>query len=403
MKKALIIIGAAKYNRGSEILLTGIAKICKSAGIDEVIASSADINKNTNLNLPYIDRYSPRYGNIVNQRYIRFLYSVFQHGIMALSHQSPRVMAQITKLKCRHVLREIKNIDVVIFVGADNFDYSSHIEELNSLIDVSTKYPVKKILYDISITKEHITNHLVRNLNEVNFVTARDSISLANLMQASNKDDIELCSDGAFVVEPEIVLLAFEIPENCVGINLSNLIVHGKNSKLTDIVLTAYYNLIERITFELDMPVVLIPHVMDGADLSMLRILSEKYKDTGKVFLVDNEQLNARQLKYIISKCRFFVGARTHSTIAAYSSCVPTLVLGYSVKSLGIATDLFGTYQNYVIPVTTLETGDELVQGFNWIYEHESGIRHHLKDVMPEYKVKARKLADLIKMLIEVN
>ena len=66
------------------------------------------------------------------------------------------------------------------------------------------------------------------------------------------------------------------------------------------------------------------------------------------------------ELKGYIARCRFFVGARTHATIAAYSSCVPTLVLGYSVKSRGIARDLFGNEENYVLPVQSLQEPDEL-------------------------------------------
>jgi polysaccharide pyruvyl transferase WcaK-like protein len=73
------------------------------------------------------------------------------------------------------------------------------------------------------------------------------------------------------------------------------------------------------------------------------------------------EDCNCRELKHIISRCRFFIGARTHVTIAAYSSCVPTLVLGYSVKSRGIARDLFGTEVGYVLPVQKLTDSYELV------------------------------------------
>ena len=60
---------------------------------------------------------------------------------------------------------------------------------------------------------------------------------------------------------------------------------------------------------------------------------------------------NCMEIKGIISKCRFFIGARTHSTIAAYSTCVPTLAVGYSIKARGIARDIFGTEDNYVVPV----------------------------------------------------
>ena len=61
------------------------------------------------------------------------------------------------------------------------------------------------------------------------------------------------------------------------------------------------------------------------------------------------------------------MGARTHSTIAAYSSDVPTLVIGYSVKSRGIATDLFGSYENYCLPVQELSEPEALIKGYEWI------------------------------------
>ena len=63
--------------------------------------------------------------------------------------------------------------------------------------------------------------------------------------------------------------------------------------------------------------------------------------DTNRVILLPNN-LTAIQYKGYIARMRFFIGARTHATIAAYSNCVPTMVLGYSIKSRGIAKDLFG-------------------------------------------------------------
>ena len=54
------------------------------------------------------------------------------------------------------------------------------------------------------------------------------------------------------------------------------------------------------------------------------------------------DEHNCMEMKGFIARCRFFVGARTHATIAAYSSCVPTLVVGYSVKAGGLQRDLLG-------------------------------------------------------------
>ena len=95
----------------------------------------------------------------------------------------------------------------------------------------------------------------------------------------------------------------------------------------------------------------LLPHVVvdDCNDLDILKEIKEKYKDNDKVYLEKNNY-NCSELKYIISTFEMLLAARTHASIAAYSSCVPTLVLGYSVKSKGIAKDIFGTYEEYVLP-----------------------------------------------------
>ena len=52
------------------------------------------------------------------------------------------------------------------------------------------------------------------------------------------------------------------------------------------------------------------------------------------------EEANAAQRKYLISRCELIVCCRTHASIAAYSTGVPALVVGYSVKAQGIGKDL---------------------------------------------------------------
>lgn len=47
------------------------------------------------------------------------------------------------------------------------------------------------------------------------------------------------------------------------------------------------------------------------------------------------EDASCGDLKGYISRCRFLVAARTHASIAAYSTGVPALVAGYSVKARG--------------------------------------------------------------------
>ena len=94
------------------------------------------------------------------------------------------------------------------------------------------------------------------------------------------------------------------------------------------------------------------------------------------------------------------VVARTHASIAAYSTCVPTLVVGYSVKAKGIAKDIFGTYDNYVIPVQSLQNKEDLTTSFKWLQENETSIKNHLNNFIPEYCERALLTKDELKKLV---
>lgn len=389
-KKVLIIIGAAKYNKGSEILLAGTVQLAKKAGADYIAVSSADISKGENLFLPLVDKYIPRYSDFVKKTIVRKLFNFLSRFTFLMDIMSLALYAGL--------INEAKNYGAIILIAADNFDYNKRRNFLNSMINILRKKTEAKILlYDFSINKDNITKYLLKDWQKVNLLTARDSLSFQNLKNAGITN-VEYCPDPAFTVKPEFIESA-DIPNEVeyVGINLSNLILAGDKSKK---ILNAYFGLIENIIFKKNLSVLLIPHVFNGADLSALEVLYEKYKKTKKVFIVKNEQLNARQLKYIISRCRFFIGARTHATIGAYSSCVPTLVVGYSIKSKGIAKDLFGTHKNYVINAYDI-SGDELSDGFEWLYKNENEVRNRLQKIMPEYINKAESVSEIIAKLLK--
>lgn len=78
-------------------------------------------------------------------------------------------------------------------------------------------------------------------------------------------------------------------------------------------------------------------------------------------------------------------------------------MLGYSVKSRGIARDLFGTEEHYVVPVQQLTQPDDLINAFCWIWEHEDSIRDVLSDSIPDYIQKAQKLSANVKSVLEMK
>ncbi|MEG2231420.1 MAG: polysaccharide pyruvyl transferase family protein, partial [Lachnospiraceae bacterium] len=83
------------------------------------------------------------------------------------------------------------------------------------------------------------------------------------------------------------------------------------------------------------------------------------------------------------------------------STCVPTLTVGYSVKSKGIARDIFGTEEHYVIPVQELQTETRLAEGFRWLLAHEEQIREHLKSSMPAYIARSIAAGEQLRAIIE--
>ncbi len=299
-------------------------------------------------------------------------------------------------------VRLSKNMDCCIAIGGDNYCYNK------GKADWATEALIKKtgkkmILWGCSVEPRELPGELSEHLSLFDAITVRDSISYEAFLKCGFEGKAHLVADPAFLLEAAEV----EFPKNwkrgqMVGINLSPLIFNYTEDR--DKILSSVHALVDHILEKTEMNVVLVPHVRisNGDDMDTLRPIFERYRDTGRVLLLDDYGLNCRQLKGYISACRFFIGARTHSVIAAYSTEVPTLALGYSVKAKGIARDIFGSEENLVLPVQTFDDPEATVRGFEYLIKHEDELRAKLHEVMPEYKEKAKISGRILKELTEV-
>lgn len=294
-------------------------------------------------------------------------------------------------------LRETFKNSVAVSIGGDNYCYPWSAKQAIELNKEIRKHCKLNVLWGCSIDEEALTSDMKEDLAGYDLITAREQITY-EVISKINPNTVQV-ADPAFLLEKEKTVLPKRfILKNTVGVNVSPLIMkYGTENSL---ILSNYEKMIEYIIQETDMNVCMIPHVVwkNNDDREPCRYLYDKYEHTGRVLM--EEDRNCKQLKYIISQCRFFIGARTHATIAAYSTCVPTLVVGYSVKSRGIAKDLFGTDENYVIPVQKLQQEDELKEKFQWLLEHEQEQRSILEKVIPGYKEKAEKGAEYLRNLM---
>ena len=129
-------------------------------------------------------------------------------------------------------------------------------------------------------------------------------------------------------------------------------------------------------------------------DYEILQEFYEKFKETNRVILLP-DNLNATEYKGYIARMRFFIGARTHATIAAYSCLVPTMVLGYSVKSKGIAKDIFGE-EKLVLDLNEISDSQKLIAKFEEMKSQENELREILKLRIPDIKKMAEKAREYL-------
>jgi polysaccharide pyruvyl transferase WcaK-like protein len=106
-----------------------------------------------------------------------------------------------------------------------------------------------------------------------------------------------------------------------------------------------------------------------------------------RISVLNSQSLNYCEIRYVISKCKFFVGARTHSVISAYSMCVPAIALGYSIKARGIAKDI-GLPDKLVVDFSKDLQKSVLLDSFKYLEENECQVRTILEQNIPPYKKK---------------
>ena len=288
-----------------------------------------------------------------------------------------------------------------ISIGGDNYCYDNMLDRLFSANRIFHNQGGRTALYGCSIEPELLKRpEILEDMRRYDLIVARESVTYQALLDAGVKENVYLCPDPAFLMQKEELPLPEGWAEgNMLGLNVSPMILD--NERKAGVTMENYRALIGHVLADTDLRVALIPHVVweNNDDRKPIQRLYQEFAHTGRVLVLPDA--SAPQLKGYISRCRMFIGARTHATIAAYSSCVPTLTVGYSVKARGIAADLFGTDRDYVIPVQGLSRRDELSDAFDWLVQREDRIRANLEEKMADYRARAASGKKLIEKVWE--
>lgn len=226
-------------------------------------------------------------------------------------------------------------------------------------------------------------NVKLKDLERYALLIARESLTYEMLKAHGLNVILSPCT--AFALEEEEWKLPTVFNTNeVVGIN-AGPIAQG-NEKYANLYYKNCIELIHYILKETTYDIALIPHMnWSGiySDINMHEKLHKEFNYNERITLI--KEHNAPQQKYVIGKCKMIVTVRTHVSIPAYAKCIPTLVTGYKIKSIGIAKDIFGSSENYVVPIQELKDDKDFVKGFRWLADNEEKVRAYLQNVIPSY------------------
>ncbi len=269
-------------------------------------------------------------------------------------------------------LERITPNSVCIHVAGDAYCYPNW-QRYAQMHKKALEVGATSIFWSCSLDPERIDEEMLGVLRSFHLITAREQITYTALLEHGLQNVVRV-SDIAFTLQPEPADFAMN---NYVVLNLSPLVMR-KNP----VSVMAFKKLVDYILTETEMNIALVPHVVMPVDNDYDALQALAPKANARVALV-SDKLSARQYKHIVAKARFCVTARTHLAIAAYSSCVPVLAVGYNVKSSGIAADL--GLADYVLQVDNLTDDAAIAAAFRWLVADESKIVGQLQSVMPAY------------------
>jgi polysaccharide pyruvyl transferase WcaK-like protein len=286
--------------------------------------------------------------------------------------------------------RFIKQSDYVFALGGDNYtlDYANPEAyfRANELVHQRNK-PV--VMWGCSVgpfsARPEFEKYAAAELKKVHKIVVRETETQAYLDSIGVSENVILRPDPAFFLEPQACPLPDKVEkfltQGCIGLNLSPLL--GRYREDNWALVAGEW--LEELLKTTDLPVLLIPHVMQPGndDHEFMKGILQMVSSPERVALVAGD-LSSREYKYVISRLKVFAGARTHATIAAFSTGTPTFSIGYSLKSRGINQDLFG-HLNWLEDHRKL-TASAFAGKVTELLQSEAAVRAHLGGAIAGYK-----------------
>ena len=381
-RQEIVIYGhGSSANHGNEAIVRGIKKIFPEWNI---ILFSYDPEIDFKFSLDEVCEIFPMYTKI--RRYsIKYFVSKFFKVIFKSSNM---LSFFVFKDFRRHF---IENRIYLLEAGDQYCEPGFHRDGYAYLNRYIHRRGSQTIMLGCTINENLLANKkLVKDLKLYEKIIARESITYDALRKICLKN-VYLAPDPAFAMDEKnfkLPKLLFNTNSRVIGINVGFL-AQG-NEKYFELMISNCKELIKYILINTSYKIALIPHVYWGeknSDYNTLKPLSEYFDNASeRIFLIN--EYDAEKAKYIMSNCYLMIGLRTHACISSISSCVPTLVTGYKIKSTGIVRDIFNDQFMVLKEVSSLEDKEDYIQSFKYLEKNHEKILNYLVQYIPIYKKK---------------
>lgn len=357
-------------NRGCEGIAKGTAKLL-GLPKEQLIGLCSNVQLDTRLGVG-------NYVTLVQRKRLSFYQRVIRKLLSFCS--VPLANKYSDRIVYKPFIDKMKQDDIMVSTGGDMMCYNDNeVIYTNNLVHTNG---LKSILWGCSVGKNNLTPAKIDTLKNFSLIYTRESLTY-ELMKSLNLNNVILFPDPAFILQPEQCTLPSLFKDvDVVGINLSNYVVGGDNLE-TPFGLEVK-ELIDYIINKTNFNILLIPHVLwNGQDDRLISQEIVNHYNSNRITILDSERLNYEQIRYVISQCLLFVGARTHAIISAYATCTPAIALGYSVKARGIAKDL---QLNESLVVDSKDFNkNQLLDSFCYTLCNVNDIKSHLEQTIPLY------------------
>jgi polysaccharide pyruvyl transferase WcaK-like protein len=231
-------------------------------------------------------------------------------------------------------------------------------------------------------------------LGRLTLVTARESSTVDYLSTLGIGERVVPCADPAYVVAPEIQAPGYRRGNAfTIGINLSPLSTCYSKYSLKESV-RRQAQVIQCLLRTTGARIVLIPHVVcdfneEDDDLRYLRRVRQAIAPECQeaVSLLEGDP-GFIGTKKQLAACNLVIAARMHCAINALAARVPTILVAYSLKAVGMADYVYG-HRDWVIPLDDFPVGELLESKVRSMMGRDVQIRSFLADRIPQVQKDA--------------